>query len=247
LSQPAGLWPGATKEAIAAEQAGRVLVYPRWGVGDFFIAAALTVAAGLALGAVGYLGPNLPLAVLAVVALGAQWAPMVAWPWFRSKRVGNGPRIDFGFAISKADLWPGLFGGLATVLLGAVIGLVTLAVFGEFTAAAGELLGDLAGQRLALIGFLFGIVILAPVIEEFFFRGFLWGALAKRGISPWWVTVITAGVFALWHLEPVRMPLLFGMGLILGYLRQRTRTLGPPIIAHVMVNSLSSVAIFSLW
>ena len=208
---------------------------------------ALTIVAALALGATGFAWPNVPLALVATLALFLQWSPMVAWPWWRSERVGNCPRIDFGFALSRSDIKPGLLGGLITILLGGVIGLITFAIQGEFTAAAGDLLQEFKGQRLALIGFAISIVLLAPLVEEFFFRGFVWSVLAKRGISPWWVTVLTAGLFAVWHLEPIRMPLLFFMGLVLGYLRQKTRTLGPSIIAHVMVNSLSSVAIFSLW
>lgn len=247
MRAPGGLWPGATKEALAAELAGQKLVYPRWGLRDFFVTVALTAAAAAALGLTGLVWPNLPIALLAVLAIAVQWSPMVVWPWFRSRQAGNGVRIDFGLALFRSDIKPGLLGGLATIFLGALIGAITFALFGEFTATAGEVLGELSGQRFALIAFLFAIVVLAPLVEEFFFRGFVWAALAKRGVSPWWVTVVTAALFAVWHLEPVRMPLLFAMGIVLGYLRQKSMTLGPSIIAHAMVNSLSSVAIFSLW
>ena len=41
--------------------------------------------------------------------------------------------------------------------------------------------------RLALC-----VAIGAPFVEEIMFRGLLWGALAKRGMSPWWATGLSA-------------------------------------------------------
>jgi len=74
---------------------------------------------------------------------------------------------------------------------------------------------------------------------------FFVGALAKRGLSPWWATVISAAAFAALHLQPVRFILLFGTGLVLGYLRQRTGRLGPPIIAHAVNNGIAALGLIA--
>ena len=105
---------------------------------------------------------------------------------------------------------------------------------------ASRQLAGLAGWLLLCLAIGVG----APIVEEVCFRGLFWGSLAKRGISPWWVTIWTALAFAVFHLEPVRMPLLFVTGLLLGYLRQRTGRLGAPILAHMVNNSVGVLSIF---
>ncbi|MDP3972270.1 MAG: type II CAAX endopeptidase family protein, partial [Candidatus Nanopelagicales bacterium] len=90
------------------------------------------------------------------------------------------------------------------------------------------------------------VVIVAPIAEEVFFRGLLFGALAKKGLPQIWVLVISSAVFALIHLEPVRIILLFGIGLVLGLARWLTRSTTTAIVAHVVNNSVSSIGLIFL-
>jgi membrane protease YdiL (CAAX protease family) len=86
----------------------------------------------------------------------------------------------------------------------------------------------------------FGILI-APVVEELFFRGFLFPALA-RPIGPVFATIITALGFALIHGEQlahawVPLALLFGVGTVLTVARARTQSVAVSVLMHVGYNT----------
>ncbi|MEK9811282.1 MAG: CPBP family glutamic-type intramembrane protease, partial [Candidatus Nanopelagicales bacterium] len=72
-----------------------------------------------------------------------------------------------------------------------------------------------------------------------------YNALAKRGLPTWAVIGITTVAFSLFHLEPVRIPILLASGAILAVLRWQTRGVGAPIVAP-MVNNVPGAA-FLLW
>ena len=48
--------------------------------------------------------------------------------------------------------------------------------------------------------------------------------------------IISAVVFSVFHLEPVRMILLLGIGLVLGFARWHTGSVTTTIVAHMMNN-----------
>lgn len=80
------------------------------------------------------------------------------------------------------------------------------------------------------------VVIGAPFVEEFVYRGTLQPALTERFGST--VGVLgTSVLFAAIHLQPVEFPGLLAFALVLGVSRQRSGTLGLPIIAHMAFNA----------
>ena len=82
------------------------------------------------------------------------------------------------------------------------------------------------------------IAVLPAVCEELVLRGALLPSLALRlGGLP--AVVVTAVVFALIHGDLVRLLFTFALGLLLGLLRLGTRSLWPPVIVHVTLNSLT--------
>jgi len=82
--------------------------------------------------------------------------------------------------------------------------------------------------------------ILVPAIEEVFFRGLLLTALLER-VSTWLALTGQALVFALLHVDLVRLPYLLVFGLMLGYLAKRTSSLLPPVLLHILVNIIAAV------
>jgi membrane protease YdiL (CAAX protease family) len=80
------------------------------------------------------------------------------------------------------------------------------------------------------------VVIGAPVIEEIVYRGSLQTALVSTA-GKWGGIVITAALFAAIHLAPVEFPGLFAFALLLGIVRQRSGTLGAPIVTHLAFNA----------
>ena len=81
----------------------------------------------------------------------------------------------------------------------------------------------MTGSTVAYALFLLLIAVGAPFVEEIAFRGLVWGAIVKRGWSPWVATVVAGVPFALLHVEPLRVAPLLAAGIVLGVVRQYGR------------------------
>ena len=221
---------------------------PRWGLGDAAIALIGAFVTSLGVGFLLLLNKDSThwQNIVILLSLAAQWVPMFGWPIVATRVKGNGPRLDLGFALRRDDLVWGLGGGLVTLTLAGLVGSITEKFAGPFDSSAGELMATFKNDTVLLVLLSLCIAIGAPIVEELAFRGLLWGSLAKRGLNPWIVTVVTAAIFAGFHVEPVRFPLLFVTGLVLGYLRQRTGGLGAGMIAHAINNGAGVLGLFLL-
>jgi len=97
----------------------------------------------------------------------------------------------------------------------------------------------------------FSLIILAltvsvftPFAEEFLFRGFILTMLLKR-YSPLASIVISSFVFSIAH-EPIAMALAFGGGCLYGWIRVKTGSIYPSMIAHAIWNGfITLVVIFA--
>ncbi|MCF8540108.1 MAG: CPBP family intramembrane metalloprotease [Candidatus Nanopelagicales bacterium] len=225
-----------------AVQAGIPLRWPRWGIWDAVIAIvgfmALTAVVAVPL----YL-TDAPVAVVVLVGGTVPWLMLAGWPIFITWRRGNGVRIDLGVILRWSDVGWGLVFGVAGLFLAGIGAVITMAIVGDFNSAAGEAAQVLVDSSPFAAVFIFAVVIAvgAPIVEELAFRGLLFGSLAKRGIKPLWVVVITALVFSLFHLEPTRILVLLPIGITLGLARWKTRGLGAPMIAHTLNNLPAAV------
>ncbi|XP_039854175.1 uncharacterized protein LOC120712454 isoform X2 [Panicum virgatum] len=95
----------------------------------------------------------------------------------------------------------------------------------------------LATERGISTACLLGITgVLAPILEETVFRGFLMVSLTTWFSTPYAV-LITAAVFAFAHLTPGEFPQLFVLGVVLGFSYAQTRNLLTPITIHAVWNS----------
>ena len=100
------------------------------------------------------------------------------------------------------------------------------------------LFGD--GKEALISVFVVG-AILAPIIEELVFRGFLFAGLRKQyQLST--ATVVSGAIFGAIHLQPFAFPPLFLLGVILALLYERTGSLWAPILMHFCVNALALIA-----
>ena len=95
--------------------------------------------------------------------------------------------------------------------------------------------GVRALQTLAVLG------ILAPLAEELVFRGLLYGWLAGRW-NNLVAFVISSLAFAAAHTEPVHILLVLPLGFWFGWLRWRTDSLLPTIVAHMINNTIAVAA-----
>jgi len=92
--------------------------------------------------------------------------------------------------------------------------------------------------RLVLI---FEVIVEAPLFEEIFYRGFFYKAL-RKGMSARGAMLLTALVFAMFHLSLLQICLVFPFGLLSAYLVERSGSVVPCITVHFLHNA--SVLIF---
>lgn len=88
------------------------------------------------------------------------------------------------------------------------------------------------------------VVFFAPVFEETFFRGFLFAGLERSRIGALGTIVLTSIVWASLHLQYnlIGMATIVILGLVLGTVRFKTRSLWPTIMIHALWNAAALVA-----
>jgi membrane protease YdiL (CAAX protease family) len=138
-----------------------------------------------------------------------------------------------GHDIDKAFIW----GVLSAILIFIIIFIIEVMLI-----AGGIEQQDLSNmpdlQRLFSWPVMFFLIAVQPIGEEIYFRGFLYDKIERYAGWPIAV-VITAVLFAIAHMSygkiiPVIM--IFFMGLVLGYIVYKSRSLYSSIIAHVVFN-----------
>ena len=84
------------------------------------------------------------------------------------------------------------------------------------------------------------IVVAAPVLEEFFFRGFIPSALESSGIPPVAAAVASSLLWSGMHVQYnlYDIGVIFLMGLVIAAARRRTGSLVPCFVMHAFVNAL---------
>jgi CAAX protease family protein len=164
--------------------------------------------------------------------------------------IATGPRVrpaDFGYR--RISIWLGVGAFFAA---GALYLLVT-AVYQSIVKLHGtdKLPTDLgiSTSTAALVGAALFVCVIAPICEEFFFRGFIFGALRKwhikvhgHQIGTWLAAIETGILFGLAHTGSAAtqylIPLGF-LGFVLCIVRWKTRSLYPCMALHSVNNSIA--------
>lgn len=150
--------------------------------------------------------------------------------------------LELGFRPPRQG-WPLTLGFVVLAYL-AAIGLVT--VYGIAIDLVGldelepgpQLDEDFFDETSVVVLTGFAIVFLAPIAEEVFFRGFIYGGL-RRYLGLPLAGLASGTLFALAHGDPGLIVPFAGIGLILSFLYEYTRSLYAPIAVHFVFNSLS--------
>jgi membrane protease YdiL (CAAX protease family) len=107
----------------------------------------------------------------------------------------------------------------------------------------GEQITQLFGNLSSPVWFFIVGAILAPLVEEMFFRGFLFqGFRARYGWVPG--LLLSSAIFGIAHLDPVALVPTFILGCVLAYMYQRSNSIWPGVIFHTMINSLGLCAAY---
>ena len=94
----------------------------------------------------------------------------------------------------------------------------------------------LSEERIAVVRILLLLAVVAgPVAEEIFFRGLLYGWLRQRvGVRNG--LVVSALFFALLHMDAVAFFPILGLGLLFGWVYERSGSLAAPVAIHIFHN-----------
>jgi membrane protease YdiL (CAAX protease family) len=154
---------------------------------------------------------------------------------------------DFGFRRVRLGL------AIGGVLLAAISYYVLTSIYASLLHLHGsdKLPSELGVSKstAALVGAIVFVCVVAPIAEEFFFRGFIFGALrrmrivvAGHEIGVWVAAALTGILFGLAHTGSASaeflIPLGF-LGFVLCVLRWRTGSLYPCMALHSINNSLA--------
>jgi len=108
----------------------------------------------------------------------------------------------------------------------------------------GEAILKLFASLDSPVWFLIVAVVVAPLVEEIFFRGFLFqGFRQKYG----WInaTLLSSAIFAAAHLDLVSLIPTFILGVVLAYVYHRSNSVWPGIILHFLVNMFGACGAYA--
>jgi membrane protease YdiL (CAAX protease family) len=145
------------------------------------------------------------------------------------------PKLASWFRIDRrAVLW-GIGGGMALLAFNGLYGLA-LEQLGVVPPDIAAMLRGLLPEP-ALITW---AAILAPIVEELYFRGRLLDAFTPT-IGPGWATTISSLAFAAIHGIPAFLPAYVVFAVVLVALRRRTGGLAAPMLAHMINNAFALI------
>ena len=217
-----------------------------WRAREGFLIALLSILTGLFFSALAAtrIEDSDTLQLVATILIEASLAGWVLL-WVRMRHNARLPSL--GWRIQGQDVGAGLLAALLGLGLSAVISnliiSLTRAISDSEVKAPEQLPEALSGVRIALA--VVAVVIVAPIAEELFFRGFLYQALRKwRGVLQ--AALLSAFLFAVAHGHPFLIVGIFPLGVVLAYLFERRGSLGATIAAHSFFNGISLLIILTL-
>jgi membrane protease YdiL (CAAX protease family) len=158
----------------------------------------------------------------------------VAWAWRFSLRKYRRPLSDLGFRPpTLAIFW------LIPVSLAIVF--AVSAVHDRFIHGPRQILFNVFPHTAAgTVLFLLLACLIAPVLEETFFRGFLFQGFAGS-FGPLWGAILSSAVFSVVHWQVSLLIPLFALGLVLCWVFARTRSLWTNITLHSTFNLIAVI------
>lgn len=150
------------------------------------------------------------------------------------------------FGLRRTPFWPAVgWAALGIFSFYVFAAVYTVAVQPDVEQTVAEDLGA-DESTIGLIGAGFMIICVAPFAEEFFFRGFFYGALRTK-FSVAVAAIIDGLVFGLIHFEGgtdgfLIVPPLAVLGVVFCLVYERTRSLYPVVALHSINNSIAYAA-----
>lgn len=161
-----------------------------------------------------------------------QMMPTIAFVVWRRHRAG----LDVGIHLGIGRIhFPMILWGVVVLLASGVVIEPLLEIFPSAPYEAVQ-------QTIGLGGWaIMSTVVAAPILEEVLFRGVIFESCRER-LGKGGAVLLSALLFGLIHGIPVQIVNAFVVGLILGYIYLRTRSLMSVIVLHAINNGLAYIS-----
>jgi membrane protease YdiL (CAAX protease family) len=163
---------------------------------------------------------------------------LVGAAYFLTAEAGGPVAWRLGFRRFRASA----FGWMFLAFVGY---LVLVAIYTAlFNPPQDDLPDQLGADESTLLAVVTGVFVIgiAPVVEETFFRGFLFQAL-RNSWGVWLAAPASAAIFSAIHLTPSKFAQLAILGVALAFVFHKTRSLWPCILLHALNNTLAFVVL----
>lgn len=150
-----------------------------------------------------------------------------------AQRMRRMPKGEAGlkFSLSRVDFTVILWGVIVVMATGIVIEPLLSLLPDVYMEALSSLMGRGGWMMLTSI-------VLAPILEEILFRGIVQDSLTYK-YGPLRGILLGAAVFGIVHIIPQQVINAFLIGLVLGYIYYRTRSLIPVMVIHCVNNAIA--------
>ena len=181
--------------------------------------------------------PLLVVAELPFAAVGL----VLRWMYRRSGRLLPSLGAPQFSAVMK-----GIGAGLAMSAFGFLHAALASTLFGRASTEAMEELMrsllSLQGNPATVATLVLSIAVLAPLCEEFFFRGAIFSSVRSTQ-KAWAGAIVSSVLFAVAHGNPMMFTYYLVFALAMCWLLSKTGTIATPIAAHMTVNTIACVAV----
>ena len=209
--------------------------------GGILLVVASFIAVSLAMQALGIDSSVGTFALTQVAAYAGQaW---IAWYILFRRRRAAPDQVGFKWVGPRPIflMIPALIG---LIFVNVPVGIVSSMLFDDVTTPREQLLGK--GDSLPLSSFIplfVVVVIVAPVVEEFIFRGMFFRLLRSRR-TFWAAALISAFVFSITHFIPSLVLFLFVLGVFLAWVVERYESLYPAMALHALNNAFAVIVLY---
>lgn len=135
--------------------------------------------------------------------------------------------------------------GCGLMLLSMLFNLIYASILAIFDLQIQPDIDQLFEQTTYPFALFIGGAVIAPFVEEVFFRGFVFTGLIKK----WsWVgaAFISSALFAIAHVVPTSLLPIFILGWIFAFLYKSSGSIWPAILMHMLTNTLALSAAYAI-
>lgn len=166
--------------------------------------------------------------------------PVLFFDFLVARKDGEKLRFDFSSKPFRVYLliFPMMFGMMLIADYTTQLIPTTGDLLGPLYKLYTEEFAKLQNQPVAMI---IMTVILAPILEEILFRGIIMKGMINNGTKPLPAIALSAFIFGVVHFNPWQFAGAFLLGLVLGLVYYKTKSLLMPVLLHAFNNLISAM------